>query len=148
MKLEGTYTVRAPRERVWSLLTEPENLARCLPGCQKLEATGDNCYAMTLKVGIASISGTYTGTVSLGEITPPSHLRMKVSGRGTPGFLDGEGSLDLEEQGEETLVRYSGDVHVGGMIASVGQRMLEGAARMILSQFFQNLTRQLTTNPQ
>lgn len=144
MKLEGSYTLRAPRDRVWNLLTQPESLARCLPGCEKLTATGENSYEMTLKVGFAAVSGTYSGTVALSEITPPSHLRMKVSGRGAPGFLDGEGALDLEEQGEETLVRYRGEVRVGGVIASVGQRMLDGAARIILSQFFQNLTRQLS----
>ena len=144
MKLEGTYTVRAPRERVWALLTDPANLVLCLPGCEKLVATGENSYEMTMKVGIAAISGTYSGKISLSEITPTTHLRMAVSGRGTAGFLDGQGLIDLEEAGDETLVRYSGEVQVGGVIASVGQRMLEGAARLILNQFFQNVSRQLT----
>lgn len=147
MKLEGTYTVRARRERVWALLTEPENLARCLPGCEKLVASGENAYEMTMKVGVAAVKGTYAGKISLSEMTPTSHLRISVSGRGTPGFLDGQGSIHLEEAGDQTLLRYSGEVQVGGVVASVGQRMLEGAARLILNQFFQNLSRQLTASP-
>lgn len=146
MKLEGSYTVRAPRERVWALLTDPASLARCLPGCEKLVAVGENAYEMTMKVGVAAINGSYSGKVILSEFTPPAHLRMSLSGRGNPGFMDGQGAIDLEEAGGQTLVRYSGEVQVGGVIASVGQRMLEGAARIILNQFFQNLSRQLAPN--
>jgi carbon monoxide dehydrogenase subunit G len=78
----------------------------------------------------------FTGTVRLDDQRPPEHFRITVEGKGQPGFLKGSGEIDLEEQGDITLVVYNGDVQVGGTIAGVGQRMIQGAAKMMASQFF------------
>ena len=136
MKIEGTHEVRAKRERVYQALIDPEVLKRCIPGCERLEKTAENAYAATLKAGVGSIKGVFTGSVRLEEMRAPEHYRMVVEGKGQPGFLKGTGNIDLEEQQAATLIRYSGDVQVGGTIASVGQRMIQGAARMMASQFF------------
>ena len=136
MKIEGTHELSAKRERVFRALTDPEVLKRCIPGCERLEKTGENAYAATLKAGVGSIKGVFTGSVRLEEIRQPEHFRMMVDGKGQPGFLKGTGEIDLQEQGDATLVKYAGDVQVGGTIASVGQRMIQGAARMMASQFF------------
>src|ERR1043165_5256490 len=136
MKLEGTHELRAKRERVYQALVDPEVLKRCIPGCERLEQTAENAYAATLKAGVGSIKGVFTGSVRLEEMRAPEHYRMVVEGKGQPGFLKGTGDINLEEQGEATLVKYSGDVQVGGTIASVGQRMIQGAAKMMASQFF------------
>jgi hypothetical protein len=136
MKIEGTHELRAGRERVYRTLTDPEVLKRCIPGCEQLEKTGDNSYRATLKAGVGSIKGMFTGSVELEDMQPPSHYRMKVSGKGQPGFLKGAGDLDLEERDGATIISYKGDVQVGGTLASVGQRMIQGAAKMMASQFF------------
>ena len=136
MKIEGTHELRAGRERVFQALTDPEVLKRCIPGCERLEKTGENAYAATLKAGVGSIKGVFTGNVRLEEMRAPEHYRMVVDGKGQPGFLKGAGDLDLEEHDGGTLIKYAGDVQVGGTIASVGQRMIQGAARMMASQFF------------
>jgi uncharacterized protein len=136
MKIEGTHELRAKRERVYQVLTDPEVLRRCIPGCERLEQTGENAYGVTLRAGVGSIKGVFTGNVRLEDLRQPSHYRLVVDGKGQPGFLKGTGDLDLEEQGDATLIKYQGDVQVGGTIASVGQRMIQGAAKMMASQFF------------
>ncbi|HEY9232033.1 MAG TPA: carbon monoxide dehydrogenase subunit G, partial [Blastocatellia bacterium] len=126
MKIEGTQEVRARRERVFQALTDPAVLQRCIPGCERLEQVGANHYSTTLRAGVGSIKGVFTGNVRLEEVQPPAHFRMAVDGKGQPGFLKGAGTLDLEEREGTTLVNYSGDVQVGGTIAGVGQRMIQG----------------------
>lgn len=136
MKIEGSYTIKSRRERLFILLVSPEILQRCVPGCQSLEETDDGSYKMTMKTGIGSIKGVFTGLIRLDEIEEPSHFMMLVEGKGAPGFLKGRGVLDLTETNEETTVHYSGDVSVGGTLASVGQRMVQSAAKMMAGQFF------------
>jgi|SRR5262245_37690145 len=136
MKVEGSHTIKAPRALLYQLMIDPEILQRCVPGCQSLEAAEDGSYKMTLKAGVGSIKGVFTGSIKLDEMREPEHYKMIVEGKGAPGFLRGEGSIDLTEQGEETLVNYAGDVSVGGTIASVGQRMVQSTAKMMAGQFF------------
>jgi uncharacterized protein len=136
MKIEGTQEVHASRARVFQALVDPAVLQRCIPGCERLEQIEANHYSTTLRAGVGSIKGLFTGNVRLEEVEPPTHFRMVVEGKGQPGFLKGAGTLDLEERDGATLVNYSGDVQVGGTIASVGQRMIQGAARMMIAQFF------------
>src|SRR5438270_2008819 len=136
MKLEGTQTLRAPRERVYQSLIDPAVLQRCIPGCERLEKTGENSYAATLRAGVGAIKGVFNGNVRLEDMSAPSHYRIVVDGRGQPGFLKGAGDLDLEEKDGATAVRYAGDMQVGGTLAGVGQRMIQGAAKMMAAQFF------------
>ena len=147
MKIEGTHELRAKRERVYQALTDPEVLRRCIPGCERLEKTGEDTYAVTLRAGVGSIKGVFTGHVRLEDLRPPAHYRLLVDGKGQPGFLKGTGDLDLEEQTSETLIKYQGDVQVGGTIASVGQRMIQGAAKMMASQFFTAIETEAQTEP-
>lgn len=136
MKIEGTQEVHASRERVFQALIDPAVLQRCIPGCERLEQVDANHYSTTLRAGVGSIKGVFTGHVRLEDVRPSTHYRIVVDGKGQPGFLKGAGTLNLEEGDGVTLVKYGGDVQVGGTIAGVGQRMIQGAARMMLSQFF------------
>src|SRR5215475_7118800 len=124
MRIEGSHTIKASRESLYRLMVDPEILRRCLPGCQSLEAAEDGSYKMTLKAGVGSIKGVFTGSIKLDEMREPEHYKMIVEAKGSPGFLKGEGLIVLVEQNEETLVNYSGGVNVGGTIAGVGQRMV------------------------
>jgi carbon monoxide dehydrogenase subunit G len=145
MKIEGTHTINAPRERVYETLTDPEVLRRCIPGCESLEETEKNVFSATIRTGVGSIKGVFNGAVKLTDMRPPEHYRLVVDGKGTPGFLKGAGDLSLEEQGDSTLIKYTGDVQVGGTIASVGQRMIQATARMMASQFFTALEAEANT---
>ena len=146
MKIEGSHQLNAPRERVYQCLTDPEVLQRCIPGCERLEKTGENTYAATIRTGIGSIKGVFGGNVRLEDMRPPEHYRIVVDGKGAPGFLKGSGDFELEAPSPETtLIKYSGDLQVGGTIASVGQRMIQGTAKMMAAQFFTALEAEAKT---
>ena len=136
MKIEGSHTIKAPRELLYRLMINPEILLRCVPGCQSLEAAGDDSYKMTLKAGVGSIKGVFTGSIKLEEMREPEHYKMIVDAKGPAGFLKGEGLIDLTDHVEETLVNYAGETSVGGTIAGVGQRMVQSTAKMMAGQFF------------
>jgi hypothetical protein len=125
------------------MLMDPEFLARSLPGCQKLEPAGENTYKAALKIGLAAAKGSYTGTVSLQNLDPPKSFKMVLEGKGLPGFVRGSATVTLAEDGDSTKLRYSGDVQVGGLIASIGQRMIQGTSSTLLHQFFESLEREL-----
>jgi carbon monoxide dehydrogenase subunit G len=143
VKVSGTYLLNAPRERVWECLNDPAFLKESLPGCESMEGIGPDQYQAVLTVGIAAVKGKYTGTVTLSEKDPPRRLKMRVEGKGTGGFVQGTGLLELAEDPQGTKVTYDGDVQVGGPIASVGQRLLAGAARMLVGQFFKAVNERL-----
>ena len=136
MKIEGSHDVNARRERVYQSLIDPEVLQRCIPGCERLEKMGDDAYSVTIRTGVGSIKGVFNGNVHLTDLRPPEHYRIVVDGKGAPGFLKGAGDFELEEKGETTLIKYSGEVQVGGTIAGVGQRMIQATAKMMAAQFF------------
>ena len=142
MKIEGSHLFKAPRERVWACLTDPQVISRCIPGCERMDPEGEDSYAAILKIGIGAIKGTFTGRIQLQDKQPMSQYKLKVEGKGGPGFLSGEGTIRLEDRGPETDVFYSGDVQIGGLIASVGQRMLQGFAKQQISQFFASLAKE------
>jgi carbon monoxide dehydrogenase subunit G len=150
MKIDGSQALNAPRERVYAALVDPEVLRRCIPGCESLEKTEENSYDATLKAGVGSIKGVFKGTVRLEDMRPPEHYRIAVEGKGGLGFVKGSGDFDLEEVDGKTVIKYSGDMQVGGTIAGVGQRMIQAAAKMMASQFFTRLeaeVRPATDNP-
>jgi carbon monoxide dehydrogenase subunit G len=136
VKLEGTHELEATRKRVYQSLVNPEVLQRCIPGCERLERTGENSFSTTIRAGVGSVKGVFEGKVTLEDLREPEHFRMVVEGKGAPGFLKGSGDLDLEQAEKVTKVNYSGEVQVGGTIASVGQRMIQGTAKMMAAQFF------------
>ncbi len=142
MKLEGTYAVPASRETVWQHLMDPQALARAMPGCEKIERNADGSFAAELKVGIAAVKGTYRARIEIVDATPPDHYRLKVDGQGTGGFVKGEGLITLVESGSCTQVSFSGDAQVGGLVASVGQRLIQVAAKQVVNQFFEAFQKQ------
>ncbi len=147
MKINGTQTFPAPRQKVWEFLTDPQHIAKCMPGCEKLEAVGENEYSSQINVGLAAVKGVYTGKVKLDEMQPPSHYKMLIDGKGKQGFIKGTGTLDFEDQNGQTLVKYNGDIQVGGPLASVGQRMIDGAAKMMTGQFFTAMEAEIKAMP-
>jgi carbon monoxide dehydrogenase subunit G len=144
MKIEGTHQVNASRERVYQSLVDPQILQRCIPGCERLEKTVDT-YSAMIRTGVGAIKGVFNGSVRLEDMRPPKHYRLVVEGKGAPGFIKGSGNLDLEEQAGGTLIKYTGDLQLGGTIASVGQRMIQGTAKMMASQFFTALEAEAQT---
>lgn len=136
MELSGEHTFNAPREVVWSSMLDPEVLKSCLPGCERLERTGDDEFSATMKIGIAAIKGTFSGKVRIADKDEPNSYSMHIEGKGTQGQVAGVAKIELIEQNGATLVRYSGEGNVRGMIARIGARLIQPAAQMIVGQFF------------
>jgi carbon monoxide dehydrogenase subunit G len=140
MKIEGANDIPAPRERVWKAFLDPATLARAIPGCEGLEEIGPGEYKAKMKIGVAAIKGTFEGKVRLFDLEPPNRYKMALEGSGGPGFVRGEAGMELSDTEGGTRVSYNADVQVGGLIASVGQRMLGGVSKMMLEQFFTRMT--------
>ncbi len=143
MKVEGSYTFDAPRDRVWSVLLDPASLQGCIPGCETMTTTGEDQYEAVMKVGVAAIRGTYKGKVRIADKQEPDRYKLLVEGSGGPGFVRGEAQIELVDQGGSTLINVQGDGQVGGTVAGVGQRMLGGVAKMLMGQFFECLRKRL-----
>jgi hypothetical protein len=139
LKIEGQYTFNAPRERVWQVLLDPKVMAQCMPGCESMNEVAPDRFETVMKVGVASVKGTYKGKVSIKDKQAPSHYVLSGEGSGGPGFMQGDVSIDLEEASGQTVLKYSTDPKIGGLIASVGQRMLNGVAKMMADQFFKKV---------
>jgi uncharacterized protein len=136
MNIEGTHKIGAPQDRVFAALIDPAILQKCIPGCEQMEKTGENQYHAKLTVGVGPVKGVFSANVSLEDITAPTHYKLVVEGKGQPGFVKGTGTLDLTADGEGTSIRYTGDVRVGGLLASVGQRLIQATSDMLAGRFF------------
>jgi carbon monoxide dehydrogenase subunit G len=143
LKITGSYTIDAPREQVWVALNDMDVLARIVPGCERLVQTAENEFEGTIKIGIQSIKGTYNGKIRLADIQPPHHYKLVASGRSANGVVDGSGTVDLEEQDGKTVLTYGGDAQIGGTLASVGQRLIEGASKQLINQSLKALVEQI-----
>jgi len=143
VKVAGEYLLAAAPDRAYDLLQDPEVLARCMPGCDHLARTGPDEYEMRMKMVISSIQGLFAGKVSIADQDRPAGFRLVVEGNGKVGFMRGDGLLTLVPQPGGTEVRYEGEVRVGGMIAGVGQRLLDTTAKMIIKRFFSKLAAQV-----
>jgi carbon monoxide dehydrogenase subunit G len=137
MKIDGQFAFEgvAPLA-VWGFLTDAHRIAQCLPGCEKLDQTAEGTYDLQMRFGVGAISGIFSGSIRLHDLQPTSEYQMSVNGSGSPGFVKGEGVVQLTPDDTGTTLHYSGDVSAGGPIASLGQRMIGGAARMVIDQFF------------
>ncbi len=147
MKITGTHTINASRERVFGILTDPDALARCIPGARKLELAGENTYELEINAGVGPIKGSYSGTVRLEDLNPPECYRMIVDAKGKTGFVKGEGSIDLATEGDGTQVSYSGNVQLGGPVAAVGQRLHMSVSKMMTRQLFGAIEAEANATP-
>jgi carbon monoxide dehydrogenase subunit G len=147
MKVDGNVTMSGPQQEVYDTLSDPEVLRHCLPGCEKFDEIAPGRYETVLKAGVAGIKGTFTGTVTLSEAKPPESYTLTVEGTFSGGFVKGVGHISLAPDGDgsKTKVSYLGDGQVGGPLASVGQRLMAPAARMVVNQFFRCMDGQLKT---
>jgi carbon monoxide dehydrogenase subunit G len=143
VKIEGSYTLSAPRDAVWEALNDPDVLSKTIPGGQELEKTGENEYRAKMKIKVGPVQGLFDGKVQLSDLNPPEGYHMQVDGRGAPGFVKGEGNLRLEAQGDKTVLHYTGDAQVGGRLASVGQRLMDTSAQALIRQSLETLDAQI-----
>jgi uncharacterized protein len=136
MQLNGSYVFDAPVARVWDLLMDTGAIAACVPGCEELTPIGQDRFHAKLSVAVAAVTGRYDATIALEEKLPPHGYTLRVEGQGRPGFVKGTSRIQLVEEAGHTRVDVNADVQVGGAVARVGQRLLEGVGRAMMNRFF------------
>ncbi|MPZ60257.1 MAG: carbon monoxide dehydrogenase [Propionibacteriales bacterium] len=137
MRIAGDAVLHAPVGEVWDALLDPAILVRTIPGCERLESTGEHTYAMTVTAGVASITGTYAGTVELRDLDRPRSLTMRIAASGAPGTIGADVNVTFSGDDDHTTrLAYEADAVVGGTVGGVGQRMLTSVGRRRAGEFF------------
>ena len=143
MEITDTHSFDATPEEVWAVLMDPNAIQACLRGCRELRPLGDNRYHADISIGVGAVSGTFSATVTLSDQSPPNSYRISVDATGKPGFARGSADVLLNRVASGTEVEVKASAEVGGLIARVGQRLVEGVARMTIAGFFSCLAARL-----
>jgi len=137
MEIKGEYKIPASREKVFAALNDPTVLQACIPGCESLEKTSDTEMNAKVRLRIGPVSATFTGKVTLSDIDPPNGYRISGEGQGGPaGFAKGGAVVKLVDDSGATVLTYNVDAQVGGKIAQVGARLIDGTAKKLADEFF------------
>lgn len=137
MEIKGEYKIAAPRDKVFAALNDVTVLQSCIPGCESLEKTSDTEMKAKVRMRIGPVSASFAGKVTLSDIDPPNGYRISGEGQGgAAGFAKGGAVVTLREDAGETVLNYNVDAQVGGKIAQVGARLIDGTARKLADEFF------------
>jgi carbon monoxide dehydrogenase subunit G len=144
MKLDGEYLFNGPREELWKLVRDPDVLATALPGTQSLNKINDNEFEGVMNIKIGPVAGAFSGRLVVSDEVPPASCTLTVEGKGAAGFVKGTGHVQLIEQADgKTLMKYTGDMQVGGKLASTGQRMIDTVSKSMVRQGLETLNKAL-----
>jgi carbon monoxide dehydrogenase subunit G len=140
MELVGTQKIAAPRDKVWAALFDPEVLKQCIPGCDSIEATGENELAAKVTLRVGPVKASFAGRVTLSDLVPPGSCTLSGEGQGgVAGFAKGHANVRLSEEGPDaTLLTYEAKADVGGKLAQLGGRLIDSTARKLAGEFFAN----------
>ena len=139
MEMQGERRIPAPRQAVWEKLNDPEILKQCIPGCQEIEKTSDTEFTAKVRAKVGPVSANFTGKVTLTDLNPPQGYTISGEGQGgVAGFAKGSAKVALDEEGAETVLRYDVQAQVGGKLAQIGSRLIDGTARKLSDEFFGN----------
>jgi hypothetical protein len=137
MEMTGEYRIPASREKVWEALNDPEVLKRCIPGCEELIKESDTELTAKVTTRVGPVSAKFTGKVTLSDINPPESYKISGEGQGgVAGFARGGAEVSLEEDGDETVLRYTATAQVGGKLAQIGSRLIDSTAKKMANDFF------------
>ncbi|HEY1723498.1 MAG TPA: carbon monoxide dehydrogenase subunit G [Magnetospirillaceae bacterium] len=137
MQITGSFTVPAPRQRVWEALNNPDILRQCIPGCEELNRVGDNEFEGKIVAKVGPVKANFTGKVTLSDLDPPNGYTIQGEGKGgVAGFAKGGAKIKLSDDGAGTKLDYVADASVGGKLAQIGGRLIEAAANQTAGEFF------------
>src|SRR6201990_1100508 len=142
MDIKGEYTIAAPRDKVFAALNDPEVLKACIPGCESLDKTSDTEMTAKVKLRIGPVSASFSGKVTLSDIDPPNGYKISGEGQGgVAGFAKGGAVVKLAEKDGGTLLTYEVEAQIGGKLAQLGQRLINGTAKKLGDAFFANFAK-------
>ncbi len=137
MELAGEQRIPAPRAAVWGALNDPEILKKCIAGCQSLTKTGDNSFSAVVQAKVGPVSAKFNGRVTLADLDPPNSYTLSGEGQGgVAGFGKGSAKVKLSDDGGVTVLTYAATAQVGGKLAQIGSRLVDGAAAKMAEDFF------------
>ena len=136
MKLGGSYKLNVKKEIVWKALNNPNILKKCIPGCELFEKESDTVFNVTATNQIGPMNATFTGTVNLSNIKDNESYTLSGEGQSSVGFANGNADVRLKDENESTLLTYHVEVNVGGKIAQLGSRLINGVAKKMSDYFF------------
>ena len=146
MTMTGEYQLPASQQAVWEKLNDPAVLKACIPGCQELNKTGDNGFQAVATIKIGPVKATFKGAVTLSDIDPPNGYKISGQGEGgVAGFAKGGAVVKLAPKDGGTLLSYNVEAQIGGKLAQLGQRLVNGAAKKVADDFFQNFVKAVGT---
>lgn len=144
MTMTGEIQLAAPREAVWEKLNDPDVLKACIPGCEELEKTDDQGFRAVARMKVGPVSARFRRKVTLSDLYPPNGYKISGEGEGgVAGFAKGGARVDLADCEGGTLLSYNVDAQIGGKLAQLGQRLINGAAKKMADEFFGNFARAL-----
>jgi hypothetical protein len=144
VRIQGEYAFDGPRTKVWELVREPEVLATALPGTQSLDRVSESEYEGKMDIRVGPVAGVFSGRIVVSDEMPPESYTLSVEGKGSPGFVRGTGHVQLIDPGNDrTLMKYEGNLQVGGRLASVGQRLIDTVGRSMIRQGLDTLNQAL-----
>lgn len=147
MKIEGTYTVQAPPDHVWDSLMDPQVLQDIIPGVEKLEKLDGNTYEVTIQIKHAPLKGSYHGNITVTDQQFPRHYCIEIRGEGRQALFSGNGRVQLNEQNNNTIIAYKGEVKQDRRSSLLPPAVLKGAAKLLIQQFFAALALRLGARP-
>ncbi|NYZ10976.1 carbon monoxide dehydrogenase subunit G [Azospirillum sp. RWY-5-1] len=147
MDMSGQYRIEAPRERVWAALNDPEVLRQCIPGCEEVQKLSDTEFTAKVAAKVGPVSAKFSGKVTLSDLDPPHGYTITGEGSGgAAGFGKGGANVRLEPEGDSvTLLSYTAHAQVGGKLAQIGSRLIDGTARKMAEDFFAKFARTVGT---
>ncbi len=146
MTMAGEYQIPASQQTVWEKLNDPAVLKACIPGCQELNKTGDNGFQAVATIKIGPVKATFKGAVTLSDLDPPNGYKISGQGEGgVAGFAKGGATVKLAPKDGGTLLTYNVEAQIGGKLAQLGQRLVNGAAKKVADDFFQNFVKAVGT---
>ena len=144
MEMQGQRSLAITQQQAWEALNDPEVLKLCIPGCDRLEATSELQYSVGLALKIGPVSAKFNGKISLSDMQPPEAYTISFDGQGgVAGFGKGQAKVELTPQDTGCLLSYSVHAQVGGKIAQLGQRLIDGAAKSLSEDFFKRFDEEM-----
>ncbi|MDF1500605.1 MAG: carbon monoxide dehydrogenase subunit G [Anaerolineales bacterium] len=143
MKIEGEHLFNGSREEVWALVRDPEVLASLLPGTTDLKQLSESEYEGSITLRIGPVTGAFSGKIIVEDENPPESCSLVAEGEGKPGFFKGTGDVELLEQDGGTLMKYGGEIQIGGKLAGVGQRLIDMTSKSMIKQGMKSLDKVL-----
>ena len=142
MTMTGEYQLAAARDVVWQKLNDAEVLKSCIPGCEDLEKVSDTEFRATAKMKVGPVSARFKGRVTLSDLDPPNGYKITGEGEGgVAGFAKGGATVALADSGAGTLLTYNVEAQIGGKLAQLGQRLINGSAKKMADEFFANFAK-------